>query len=216
MPFPPVDGPRIARSAAMLPVAGALALGAAMPAHAGTTALPVPLFTNGGFESPVVPEQAFTRFVTGGTIGAWRVTAGDVDLVGTGYWQAAEGRQSLDLEGSGPGRIEQSLPTRFGGCYAVTFRLAGNPDGGPSLKRGYARVTPSRIGHPVAQKSFTFDTTGRTRADLGYVPRRFHFRAFSPRVTLSFASTTGGGYGPVIDGITVLPTRPLECRLNGD
>jgi choice-of-anchor C domain-containing protein len=195
-----------------LPAAGALTLcmAAVQPAHAQKT--PVPLFADGGFENPTVPANTFTRFGVGGTIGPWKVTDGTVDLVGTGFWQAAEGHQSLDLEGDGPGTIEQPIPTRFGGCYTVTFSLAGNPDGGPSIKRGFARVTQNGIGHPTTQKNFTFDTTGKTRANLGYVQERFRFRALTPTVTLSFASTTGGGYGPVIDGVSVALSHPLECR----
>jgi choice-of-anchor C domain-containing protein len=205
---------RVTRSITAVPAFAALTLcmGAAQPA--GAQKVPVPLFVDGGFETPPVPANTFARFGTGRTIGPWRVTGGTVDLIGAGFWQAAEGQQSLDLEGDGPGMIEQPIPTRFGGCYTVTFSLAGNPDGGLPIKQGFVRVTHNGIGRPPLQRNFAFDTTGKTRMDMGYVQQRFRFRALSHIVVLGFGSTTGGpgGYGPVIDAVSVTPAHPLECR----
>jgi hypothetical protein len=95
----------------------------------------------------------------------------------------------------------------------VTFALAGNPDGGPSVKRGWARVSQNTLGHPTVQKNFIFNTTGKSRSNMGYTQQKFRFRALAPTGTLSFASTTGGGYGPVIDAVNVTPSNPVECRL---
>jgi ABC-type Mn2+/Zn2+ transport system ATPase subunit len=95
----------------------------------------------------------------------------------------------------------------------VTFALAGNPDGGPTVKRGFARVVQHAIGHPTVQKNFIFNTAGKSRGNMGYVPQRFRFRAFAPVSTLTLASTTGGGYGPVVDAVNVTQSNPIECRL---
>ena len=102
--------------------------------------------------------------------------------------------------------------TPHGGCYTVAFSLTGNPDGGPQIKRGFLRVTQHGMGHPAAQKGFAFDTAGKSRADMGYVPQRFRFRALGPAVTLTFGSTTPGAYGPGIDAVSVAPTHPMDCR----
>ncbi|GAA4625648.1 hypothetical protein GCM10023196_030600 [Actinoallomurus vinaceus] len=212
MAVPLTAGPRVARWLTALSAAGALTLCMAATRPAQDRHTPVPLFANGGFESPVAPANNFTRLGAGSALGEWKVTGGNVDLIGAGFWQAAEGNQSLDLEGDIPGTIEQPIATRFGGCYTVNFWLAGNPDGGPAIKRGYARVTQNAIGHPFIQKTLAFDTTGKTRADLGYVQQRFRFRALAPTVTLTFTSITGGGYGPVIDAVSVIPAHPLDCR----
>ncbi|MEV5712120.1 choice-of-anchor C family protein [Actinoallomurus sp. NPDC052274] len=212
MAVPLTLSPRVRRMITALPAAAALTLcmTAAQSAHAQNTA--VPPFSNGGFENPVVPANSFTTFNAGAEIGAWRVADGNVDLIGSGFWQAAEGNQSIDLDGNTAGTVEQSVPTHFGGCYNVTFSLAGNPDGGPAVKRGFLRVTQHGMGHPANQRNFAFDTTGKTRADMGYVPQRFRFRALGPAVTLAFGSTTAGAFGPVIDAVTVSPTHPMDCR----
>jgi choice-of-anchor C domain-containing protein len=219
MTVPLIRSPQIARLISALPPVCALTLSIAVAqpaAQAQTPPLapaPAPLLSNGGFEAPAVPAGAFIRYGTGGTIGPWRVSQGNVDLIGANFWQAADGRQSLDLEGSESGTIEQPLSTRIGGCYTVTFALAGNPDGGPSVKRGWARVSQNTVGHPTAQKNFMFNTTGKSRSNMGYIQQRFRFRGLAPTGTLSFSSTTGGGYGPVIDAVNITASNPIECRL---
>lgn len=209
-------GSHISRLISALPpvCAVALSIAATAPAaHARTVPGPAPALHNGSFENPAIPANAFIRYGMGSTIGPWRVTQGNVDLTGANFWQVVDGRQSLDLEGSESGTIEQQFATRIGGCYTVTFALAGNPDGGPTIKRGYARVVQHTLGHPTVQKNVIFNTAGKSRANMGYVPERFRFRAFAPSATLSFSSTTGGGYGPVIDAVNVTPSNPIECRL---
>jgi choice-of-anchor C domain-containing protein len=219
MTVPLARSPQVARLISALPPVCALTLSiaAATPAaHAQTpppAPAPAPMLPNGGFEGPTVPVNSFIRYGSGSSIGPWKVTQGNVDLTGTNFWQTAEGRQALDLEGSDSGTIEQPLSTRIGGCYTVTFALAGNPDGGPSVKRGWARVSQNTLGHPTVQKNFIFNTTGKSRSNMGYTQQKFRFRALAPTGTLSFASTTGGGYGPVIDAVNVTPSNPVECRL---
>jgi choice-of-anchor C domain-containing protein len=214
MTVPLRRSPQVSRLISALPpvCAVALSIAAAAPAQA-RTAPPTPLLANGGFEAPAIPMNSFIRYGTGSTIGPWRVIQGNVDLTGANFWQAADGRQSLDLEGSDSGTVEQRLATRVGGCYTVTFALAGNPDGGPTVKRGFARVVQQTIGHPTVQKNFIFNTAGKSRGNMGYVPQRYRFRAFAPSATLTFASTTGGGYGPVVDAVNVTQSNPIECRL---
>lgn len=217
MTVPLLRGPRVTRLIGALPPVCALTLSMAAvgaPAvQAAPAPQPAPLAANGGFEAPDVPANAFTRYGSGSTIGPWKVTQGSVDLTGPSFWQSADGRQSLDLEGSEPGTIEQHLTPRVGGCYTVLFALAGNPDGGPSVKRGWARVSQNTLGHPTVQKNFMFNTAGKSHAKMGYVAERFRFRALSGSATLTFSSTTGGGYGPVIDAVSVTQSNPVECRL---
>ena len=215
MSVPLLRSPQVSRLIRALPpvCAVALSIAAAPAAQARTAPAPSPLLANGGFEEPAIPVNSFIRYGTGSTIGPWRVTQGNVDMTGANFWQTADGQQSLDLEGSDSGTIEQRLSTRIGGCYTVTFALAGNPDGGPTVKRGYARVSQHTIGHPTVQKNFIFNTAGKSRGNMGYVAQRFRFRAFAPSSALTFASTTGGGYGPVIDAVSVVQSNPIECRL---
>jgi choice-of-anchor C domain-containing protein len=183
-----------------------LCLSAASPAvvaHASPAAAPP--VGNGGFESPSTTGQAFQD--TGSSIGAWNVTAGSVDLIGVGGpLRPAKGKQALDLTGYRPGTIEQIIPTTAGRCYTVSFALAGNTFGPPIVKAGYTRVTQGPL---TVQKNFTFDITGKTPLDMGYVRENLHFCAEGSEATLSLVSTTSGVYGPAIDDVTVTP-RPRD------
>ncbi|MGW6915310.1 choice-of-anchor C family protein [Kitasatospora sp. NPDC054939] len=187
-------------AATALLVAGATALAAPVQAAGGHRALSH--FDDGSFETPKAPANAFTSLTTGQTIGPWTVTAGSVDLIGAGFWQAAEGDQSLDLNGSNSGTVAQRFTTVPGSTYSVTYALAGNPEGGPALRTGRALIDGQGF------QDFSFDIAGRTRAAMGYVGRQFTFVAQGPSTTLSFASTVAGAYGPVIDNVQVKECKP--------
>ncbi|GAA2094960.1 choice-of-anchor C family protein [Actinomadura alba] len=208
---------RLTRLIAAVPATVALTLGvsaAPVTAAGGTVPRPVPPFDDGGFEEPSVPVGFVVRYGAGSDIGQWRITGGDTDLIGPGYWQAAAGGQSLDLDGDVPGSIEQTFATTVGVCYAVHFALAGNVDSGPAVKTGYAQVSQSILGlkSRPTRRDFAFDITGKSRDDMGYVRRTFYFRSLSSTATLGFTSTTGSGYGPVLDDVSVTADRLSRCR----
>ncbi|MGW3229741.1 choice-of-anchor C family protein [Kitasatospora sp. NPDC001095] len=158
-------------------------------------------FDGGGFEYPKAPAKAFVTVAANQAIGPWRVTAGNVDLIGAGFWQAVEGDQSIDLDGSTNGAIAQTFATVPGTTYTVTYALAGNPAGGTPVRTGVARIDGQDF------QAFSFDTTGRTASAMGYVGRQFTFVAQNPTTTLGFTSTVAGAYGPVIDNVQV-----KECK----
>ena len=87
-------------------------------------------FSNGGFETPVVVPGTFQDFAAGASLGEWRVSQGNVDLIGAGFWQAADGVQSVDFDGSAfplTGGVIQTFSTVPLLKYRVTYTLAGNP-----------------------------------------------------------------------------------------
>ena len=215
MTVPLVRGRRPVRSAARalaLPVClTAVVSLTSAAAGADASAAAAPVVGNGGFETPVISGQAF--YDTGSNIGEWRVRAGSVDLIGgDGPWRAARGQQSLDLSGNRRGTIEQTISTTPGRCYTVSFALAGNTYGAPVVKTGYARVTQGLL---MTQKNFTFDTTGKTPQNMGYVWERFTFCARESSAVLSLVSTTDGVYGPAVDDVVVIP-RPRCIGLGLD
>ncbi|MET7765612.1 choice-of-anchor C family protein [Streptomyces sp. NPDC005393] len=180
---------------------------AAAGALAGTgigaaAAAAVSRFDDGSFETPTVSANSFQTVVTGGSIGPWKVTAGSVDLIGAGYWQAAEGDQSVDLSGQGAGTVAQTFTTVPGKKYTVTYSLAGNPGGGPAVKTGKVLVNGQNF------QDFTFDTTGKSTTNMGYVTREATFVATGTSTTLAFASTTNTAAGPVIDDVMVRDCTP--------
>ncbi|MEU7430969.1 choice-of-anchor C family protein [Streptomyces sioyaensis] len=201
-------------TAALLLAGTATAMAA--PAHtsgrasgpATTSTAAVSRFYDGSFETPQVKPNTFDEFAAGQSFGPWRVTRGTVDLIGAGYWQAAEGDQSLDLNGSDAGTASQTFTTKPGAGYTVTYSLAGNPELGrvPALKTGKVLIEGQNV------QDFSFDVTGKTNTNMGYVRRQVTFVATGPATTLTFASTTlHSPTGPVIDDVTVERCKPGCC-----
>ncbi|MGA5816741.1 choice-of-anchor C family protein [Kitasatospora sp. NPDC094028] len=191
---------RLRITAVTLLVASATVLAAPAQAAGGHRA--ASRFDDGSFESPKAPANGFTELTAGQTIGPWQVTGGSVDLIGAGLWQAAEGDQSLDLNGNAAGTVAQTFTTTPGATYSVTYALAGNPGGAPALKTGRAEIDGQDF------QDFSFDVTGKTTADMGYVGRQFSFVARNSTTTLSFASTNPGAFGPVLDDVQVKECKP--------
>ncbi|MEU9123074.1 choice-of-anchor C family protein [Streptomyces sp. NPDC048506] len=165
-------------------------------------------FDDGSFETPAVEPHAFRTVSAGQSIGPWKVTGGTVDLIGTGYWQAAEGDQSVDLNGMEPGAVAQTFATTPGTSYTVTYSLSGNPQLGhvPAVKTGKVLIDGQNV------QDFSFDVSGTTEAEMGYVRRQLTFVARGTSMTLGFASTTAhSATGPVVDDVTVERCRTSCC-----
>ncbi|MET8627408.1 choice-of-anchor C family protein [Kitasatospora sp. NPDC004669] len=174
----------------------------AAPAQAAGGHRTLSHFDDGSFESPKAPANSFIEPVAGQSIGPWTVTSGNVDLIGAGFWQAAEGDQSVDLNGSGPGAIAQTFTTVPGTTYSVTYALAGNPEGGVPLRTGQVLIDGQDF------QDFSFDVTGKTKTAMGYVGHQFSFVAQNSATTLTFQSTVAGVYGPVLDNVQVKECKP--------
>jgi choice-of-anchor C domain-containing protein len=158
----------------------------------------VELINNGGFESPV---NAFSgSFITlGSGLDGWNIDSGSVDLIKT-YWAPASGNYSLDLNGGSAGSISQSFATQIGLTYTVSFSMAGNPDGGGNKSIQATVTTPN---------TYTFDITGATRANMGWVTQTFNFVATSNSSTLSFVGNpTNTAYGAALDNVSVVAAVP--------
>lgn len=182
----------------------ALAWGSALvSAFAFMTTPSANLLQNGSFESATSDPGASFVLHSAGDMGIldWLVTTGNVHHVGT-YWEAQDGTRSVDLNGTQSGGIQQTFPTQIGQEYEVSFFLAGNPDGDPLEKLLQVSADGTTL-------DFSFDTSGRTRTDMGYVMENFFFTANAPDVTLAFSSSVAGQYGAVIDNIVVVE-RPVS------
>jgi choice-of-anchor C domain-containing protein len=163
--------------------------------------------SNGSFETPALPPGSAQAFGAGASIGAWKVNpGGSVDIMTAGFWQAADGNQSLDLNGDSPGGISQTVGTLPLLSYRISFKLAGNPVGGPTVKTGQVLVN----GHVV--KSFSFDTTGKSTTNMGYVGKEaVFFSGLGGPATVQFKTTTPDTFGPVIDNVEVLSCLLVIC-----
>ena len=180
---------------------------AAVTALTGTTPAPAagdPAVRD-GFETPAV-SGGFTRYAAGARLGPWTVTSGEVDLTTTALWQTPEGRQSLELDGRARGSVARTLVTKPLRTYRITYALAGNYVGAPAVKTGEVRANGKVI------QSFAFDTTGRSRDDMGYVRRTAYVLAKGGTLVLEFAgTTTPSGYGPLIDDVRVDSCLLILC-----
>ncbi|MFE7130094.1 choice-of-anchor C family protein [Streptomyces sp. NPDC057638] len=191
----------------------ALLAGAGVSSGAAASAPPANRFHDGSFEYPRAPANLFTPYFPGQDIGPWSVTLGAVDLIGAGTWQAAEGDQSIDLNGTSA--VSQTFTTTPRAAYTVTYALAGNPTGAtPAVKTGKVLIDGQEF------QDFSFDVTGTTYAAMGYVRRQFTFVAGSAATTIAFVSTTGptAPNGPVIDDVCIERKAPFcpSCSSRAD
>ena len=169
--------------------------------HAGAN-----LITNGSFETGPNPGS-FTDLAGGSTaITGWTVTLNHLDYIGS-LWVASNGVRSLDLEGSNcvlftsncAGGIEQSFATTPGQQYTVSFDLAGNPFNVPIEKF----ITVLAAGQ---SQTFSFDITGKSTGNMGWVTHTFTFTAAGPNTILEFQTADGAavsGWGPALDNVSV-------------
>src|SRR6266536_771045 len=170
-------------------------------------------FQNGGFESP--PSiSTYQAFDNGNNPPGWIVESGTVEIVGP-YWQAAEGSQSLDLNGifEEIGTIYQDIPTVPGQSYRIRFAYAGNPECGPTVA-----VKSFQVFWDGAQiTALQFDTTGKSVTNMGWQYYESVVTASGNTSRLRFKSTSPSFCGPTLDDISVTPASspPVGSFVNG-
>jgi hypothetical protein len=158
---------------------------------AGASAVPPPppLVANGGFESNALDP--------------WTPWGGTVRLADQTDWTAAGGNKSVEL--SGYGRIYQDISTTAGQRYDLSFAYAGNPSascsGVKTLDVSWSGGLPSQTGKGG---SFSFDTTGRTTASMGWQTAHMLVDATSSITALAFGDDNAPvGCGIVIDDVAM-------------
>ncbi|WP_235738561.1 DUF642 domain-containing protein [Nocardioides alcanivorans] len=173
-----------------------LLLGLALPAQADGPNL----VTNGDFADPVVTTSQRLS-----TLPGWTLIDDDAEVISGDFFSvpagSAAGAQLLDLNTNTNTSIEQSVPTVAGHTYQLTFHMAGNP-----TRNGVVDGTLS-VDRSVVQ-TLSFDTTGHTRSDLGWVSVNHTFTATSDSTAINFQSTTPGGSGLLLTNIAVVDLDP--------
>jgi choice-of-anchor C domain-containing protein len=169
---------------------------------------PSNILVNGSFEQgpDLGPSGGVLSLNPGDTsITGWTVTQAQIDYVSSQFWQASDGARSLDLDGTpGNGGIQQTIATTPGTTYAVSFDMAGNPGGLPTVKTMAVRAAGQSA-------TFSFDTTGTSFANMGWVTHTWSFVANSTSTTLEFdsADADGGAYGATLDNVSVVSTSNI-------
>jgi choice-of-anchor C domain-containing protein len=159
--------------------------------------LPQVPFANGSFESGVDPGSFLVLSQGDTSIDDWAITVG-AQYVGT-RWQASEGFRSIELSngGTGGGWITQPIPTEIGLEYTVLFDMAGNPEGGSTVKTLLAIAGPS-------SDYFYFDTTGLSTENMGWQTKSLSFTATDITTSLDFLGLDLDGFGSAIDNVQLI------------
>jgi choice-of-anchor C domain-containing protein len=165
------------------------------------------LVADPGFEIPYITNAPYVSLVEGDSISAW-MALGSIDLISANYWNAAEGGQSVDLDGCGMGGVTQVVPTRAGAAYELCFALAANPDGPPSIKK----LEVLWDGRRVAM--LTVSSAGSTRQRMRWTYHRYEVVGRGGTSVLTFRSLTEGCYGAVIDDVKLQEKRGTVARSN--
>lgn len=177
-----------------LRVFGALA---AVALGASLSAVPI---ANPNFDFPGVTHKDYLTYDTGFNQPApdfgWTLVSGTIEHIGS-YWKGygGWGDQSIDLNGNDTGHIAQNVYLEPG-RYEVKFALSGNPDGGD--------VKDVRVSLGSMFEDFTFNSAGRSHAEMGWVLERAQFLVNQAGTySLSFQSLTTGMWGPAIDRVSL-------------
>src|SRR5262245_38647410 len=148
------------------------------------------LIINGGFETPDTPNYIWIG-AGQNTIAPWVVGLHSVevgDAVGNGFLvgPAFEGGQTLDLTGTGRGRITQTFSTTPGLLYTLTFAYTDNyyEPSGPASAR--VRVFDA-LGDRLNQ---TITHTGAVAGNYHWTVFNEQFTALQSTTSLEFTSLT--------------------------
>lgn len=164
------------------------------------------MLANGSFETvdPGFKEQFLTISAGEDKLPGWTVDSGSIDHIGN-YWQADDGTKSLDMDGNAVGAISQSFATVAGITYQVSFAMAGNPDGG-----GIKKLQVSADGQSA---DFTFDSTGKSATNMGWVTNGWSFVADDSTASLAFQSLSSVGSPRGAQRWTMSASQRYRCPL---
>ena len=174
----------------------------ASPAAASTRS-DANLITNGGFEKPSIwQSSSFVEYDTGSVaVPGWTVGRNSVDLVGQSYIDPESGHQSVDLSGSAPGSVSQSVATTTGKNYTLTWFIAGSTNCGQVVKTMDVFWDGTLIDSP------TFDTAGKTNQSMGWTQLEMNVTAVGSTSVVEFADATPdmSQCGSMLDSVSLTP-----------
>ena len=154
-------------------------------------------FQNGNFEHGSVANTCNVFDIPAGSnvVTGWTVSVGTIDWESPPPcgWQVARGwfakDKSIDLVGTHcVGGIQQTFDTTPGGHYRLVFALAGNYGHAPVVK-------PLAVTVNGVTTHFTFDATGKSALNMGWIRETIDFVASGSSSTVNFVSdvsATGG------------------------
>jgi choice-of-anchor C domain-containing protein len=164
-------------------------------------ATPANLIQNGSFETPSIPSSVVEYDAGSTAMPNWTVGGNSVDLVGDSYWAAEDGDQSLDLSGSAPGSVSQTVATTAGSNYTLTWWMAGNTNCGQPIKTMDVYWDGALVDSP------TFNDTGDSATSMGWVQLQLDVQATSSSSAVEFADATAdqSQCGAALDNVSLVP-----------
>jgi len=166
-------------------------------------------FQNGSFAQGSVTNTCNVFDLPAGSnvITGWTVSVGTIDWESSppcGWLASKKGRvpqNSIDLVGQVcVGGIQQTFDTTPGGSYRLVFYLAGNYGNPPVIK-------PLAVTVNGVTSNFTFDTTGKSQFNMGWVLRSIDFVASGSTSTVNFVSDVTAAGPPCNAGAAIAHVR---------
>jgi VCBS repeat-containing protein/surface protein len=146
----------------------------------------------------------YQEYSSSETFGSWQVVQNSVDLLGDSYLgdsieRTPLGGLGVDLNGTAPGAIEQTLTTEIGREYQVTFAFSGNWTSGETVKDLRASAGDTSIDFSITEPADWSVT------NMLWEHRTFTFVADSTSTTLRLESLDGlDNSGPVIGDVQAI------------
>jgi len=166
-------------------------------------------FQNGSFAQGSVTNTCNVFDLPAGSnvITGWTVSVGTIDWESSppcGWLASKNGRvpqNSIDLVGQlCVGGIQQTFDTTPGGSYRLVFYLAGNYGNPPVIK-------PLAVTVNGVTSNFTFDTTGKSQFNMGWVLRSIDFVASGSTSTVNFVSDVSASGPPCNAGAVIAKVK---------
>lgn len=167
------------------------------------------LIADGDLLVPLISATALQTFPAGQSIGAWKVTAGSVDVFKKGgafLLDSTHPGNAVDLAGGSAGTISQTVETKVGTTYKVSFEYAGN-----FTAAGTKSMTMA-VGATTKRYSVT-QPAGWSFSNLQWKSASFDYIATAPLTTIQLKSTSkSNDAGVMVTQIKLLalPPGPLS------
>lgn len=191
--------------------AGAIVLALLTVSLLGVGSPQASLIQNGGFETisgTVTPGWYLTLPAGAPSLTGWTIGGGGIDVVHTGYWNAAGGSYSIDLNGSAGetaegGILWQSFKTVAGQNYSITLNYAASP--GYASQAATLSVISAGDAKELALLKLDANTSRYPEIKMTWIEATFAFTAETDWTTLELKSLTTGNSGLAFDNIRVVP-----------
>jgi hypothetical protein len=163
------------------------------------------LIKGGSFEAPVA--KTWQVVSAGGKLpGGWKVQKGNIDYgkyQATGHCQspcAFEGVQFLDLCGSGAGRLQQTVPTKVGTSYILSYAINGHQHCGLATKTMKVFVGSKLIALETFKRSGKWQDHSHE-----WVLRAHTVQATKPLTPVVFESVSNSCGCMLLDDVQMVP-----------